>query len=571
MKFSTLAGRHGTLRRLTAAVSAILICVLYLQAEIPAGYYRSLNGKKEADLKTAIYNLVSNFVAPTDPSGFATRYSALPTYFQQTDLYPQSKRWWDMYSNIPLYAPSFSGLNREHSFPKSWWGGSTTINAYIDLNHLYPSEMKANTAKSNYPLGTVDTRQSIKFDNGCCKVGYPVSGQGGGANFVFEPADEYKGDFARTYFYMVTCYQNLTWKTTYMVAQNTYPTLNRWSVDLLLKWHRQDPVSEKETLRNDAVYKIQNNRNPFIDYPQLAEYIWGNRVGEAFSESSGGQPAGDPELITPVQDMELEFGEVALGQTSQAKLWFNGTNITTPLSLRLYRDDYRQFEIPTRSIAASLVNSEEGYWLTVTYKPTELGDHTARLLISDYAPTGSRAIEVRGSCLPVPELGACTALAPTDITDEGYTANWTVPAADVVDYWVVTRTRYVNGTASTEEVLAEGTSQYMDDFDTADYETYSVQSVRLGYRSPMSNVVTVNHAGISDVTVDDLPLAVSVFEGALRFDVASEHTNARIFDTQGRQVMCIGVVTPGMMINMASGIYLIVTDQQKRPVKAIIR
>ncbi len=207
----------------------------------------------------------------------------------------------------------------------------------------------------------------------------------------------------------------------------------------------------------------------------------------------------------------------------------------------------------------------------MTYKPTELGDHTARLLISDYAPTGSRAIEVRGSCLPVPELGACTALAPTDITDEGYTANWTVPAADVVDYWVVTRTRYVNGTASTEEVLAEGTSQYMDDFDTADYETYSVQSVRLGYRSPMSNVVTVNHAGISDVTVDDLPLAVSVFEGALRFDVASEHTNARIFDTQGRQVMCIDVVTPGMMINMASGIYLIVTDQQKRPVKAIIR
>ena len=87
----------------------------------------------------------------------------------------------------------------------------------------------------------------------------------------------------------------------------------------------------------------------------------------------------------------------------------------------------------------------------------------------------------------------------------------------------------------------------------------------------MSNVVTVNHAGISDVTVDDLPLAVSVFEGALRFDVASEHTNARIFDTQGRQVMCIGVVTPGMMINIAGGIYLIVTDQQKRPVKAIIR
>ena len=117
-----------------------------------------------------------------------------------------------MYSDIPLYAPSFSGLNREHSFPKSWWGGSQTVGAYVDLNHLYPSEMKANTAKSNYPLGEVDQDKAIKFQNGVCYVGYPAGGQGGGAGYVFEPNEEYKGDFARTYFYMATCYQNLTWK-----------------------------------------------------------------------------------------------------------------------------------------------------------------------------------------------------------------------------------------------------------------------------------------------------------------------------------------------------------------------
>lgn len=77
-------------------------------------------------------------------------------------------------------------------------------------------------------------------------MGYPVAGQGGGAKYVFEPADEYKGDFARTYFYMATIYQDLTWKHTYMVSSNTYPTLNTWSINLLLRWHHQDPVSEKK-------------------------------------------------------------------------------------------------------------------------------------------------------------------------------------------------------------------------------------------------------------------------------------------------------------------------------------
>ena len=186
---------------------AVLLFAGYALAEIPAGYYTSLTGKKESELKTAIHNLVSNFTR-------VSSYQALPQYFAKTDVHPNSKLWWDMYSDIPRYAPSFSGLNREHSFPKSWWGGLTNVGAYVDLNHLYPSDMKANSAKSNYPLGTVDHSTSVKFDNGICAVGYPVAGQGGGAQYVFEPSDEYKGDFARTYFYMVTTYQNLTWTYT---------------------------------------------------------------------------------------------------------------------------------------------------------------------------------------------------------------------------------------------------------------------------------------------------------------------------------------------------------------------
>ena len=95
---------------------------LSASADEPAGYYRSLEGKSDADLKTAIYQLIHNFTQ-------VSSYQDLPKYFQRTDVYPESHRWWDMYSDIPLYAPSFKGLNREHSFPKSWWGGSTGIPA----------------------------------------------------------------------------------------------------------------------------------------------------------------------------------------------------------------------------------------------------------------------------------------------------------------------------------------------------------------------------------------------------------------------------------------------------------
>ena len=287
---------------LTVAATAAVSFAAW--AEIPAGYYSKLNGKTGSELKTAVFEIIN-------PHTEVSSYSDLPKYFQRTDMYPESNRWWDMYGNIPLYGPSFSGLNREHSFPKSWWKntsyGSGDINvtytpAYVDLNHLYPSEARANQAKSNYPLGTVASVPGGGFDNGVVKVGIAVSGQGGGAKYVFEPSDEYKGDFARTYFYMVTCYQNLTWNPSYlfMLNQGAYPTLNKWSQDLLLRWAREDQVSQKEIDRNEVVYSIQSNRNPFIDFPSLADYIWGDKVGEPFYTDIPDTPVGDPTLITPV-------------------------------------------------------------------------------------------------------------------------------------------------------------------------------------------------------------------------------------------------------------------------------
>ena len=556
---------HQSLKRFFPAFVA-LFSILTTFADIPSGYYSSLNGKSEASLKSAIHLLLYNHTK-------VSSYSDLPKYFQRTDVHKDitDKRgnpmWWDMYAEIPLYTPSFSGLNREHAFPKSWWGGDTSTPAYTDLNHLYPSEMKANTAKSNFPLGVCS---STSFDNGISKVGPPVTGQGGGAAKVFEPANEYKGDLARAYFYMVCCYQNLTWKYTYMVQQNTYPTLNSYAINLLLQWHRQDPPSQKEYDRNEEIYKIQNNRNPFIDYPDLAEYLWGNKKGQMFFENNAGTPSGKPNLITPVQDKALDFGQVAIGNSATANLLFRGENLTRSMTVKLYSGDKQMFSLPTSSISTSLINTANGYNLSVTYNPTELGEHQSSILVYDGGIEGSLTVKLLGECLPMPTLSVLKALPATDITDDSYVANWETSADEVVDYYIVTRTRYNNGNSSSEELLAESNSLEITDFNASQSESYTVQSVRLNQRSEPSNVIFVEHSGITGVEAD-MTLGTANIPGGIRFVCVESHYNVKVYDPMGRLVTSIPEVYPDMELMLPYGAYIIVTETQRQPLRVLVK
>jgi endonuclease I len=277
------------LKRQLVSISILLFLCIFLSAQIPANYYSKAIGKQSAELKTALHEIIN-------PHTFLEYYSSA-TSFKSTDWHPNGY-YWDMYSNNKR--TTWSGLNREHSMPKSWFGiasgNENTAPIATDLYNLYPSDPTVNEAKSNYALGIANT--SIFLTNSLCKVGkctYP-----GYSGTVFEPANEYKGDFARGYMYMVTCYENYsnTWQSTgtsSMLQRNTYPVFNTYAVNLLMEWHRADPVSSKETNRNNAVYKLQNNRNPFIDHPLLAEYLWGKFVGESWDGTSD-----EPETNSPL-------------------------------------------------------------------------------------------------------------------------------------------------------------------------------------------------------------------------------------------------------------------------------
>jgi endonuclease I len=179
------------------------------------------------------------------------------------------------------YSKEGDCFNREHSFPKSWFGDASPM--YTDLFHLYPTDGYVNNRRANYPFG--ETKNATWTSKNSSEVG--PSSWPGYSGIVFEPIEEYKGDFARTMFYMATRYygEDVAWPGSDMV---TGAEPKQWAREMLLFWHNNDSVSTKERNRNNEVFKFQNNRNPFIDDPQFAERIWGlpNIMNETISEKN---------------------------------------------------------------------------------------------------------------------------------------------------------------------------------------------------------------------------------------------------------------------------------------------
>lgn len=273
-----------------------LLPLVALAETMPTGYYDRIDGTRDAELKATLKAIIRKHTVIPYGSGKGCTWEVF--YYSDRD---ENGYCMDMYSDEwkKLNNPGdmASGCNIEHSFAKSWWGGSKN-DAYKDCYHLNPSNSRANSSRSNYPLGVPN--KDIKSGTGSLRVGKMYHDSLKVYFGVFEPKDEYKGDFARAYFYMATCYghdingnpdevcskykgwrlDNKDVGARFAMQNDNYLEFQPWEAELLIKWHRQDPVSDKELRRMDAVSDFQHNRNPFIEYPCLAEYIWGNRRGQ---------------------------------------------------------------------------------------------------------------------------------------------------------------------------------------------------------------------------------------------------------------------------------------------------
>ena len=295
----------------------LLMSVLLSAAaeQMPENYYDAINGKKGEVLKGTLKTVIRAHTVI--PYGSGNPSSWYVFYFSDRD---ENGYCMDMYCDDwkPFGSPgtAVSGCNIEHSFAKSWWGGKEH-DPYKDCFHLNPSNSTANSARSNFPLGVPE---KDVFTSGSLRIG-KIHHDSLNVDFsVFEPKDEYKGDFARAYFYMVTCYgrdlngdypdlpiygkkKTVGWRldnkdvgSRFAMQNDNYLEFQPWEQAVLIAWHRADPVSVKEINRADAVSDFQHNRNPFIDYPYLAEYIWGEKAHETL-DMANLMASSDPEFI----------------------------------------------------------------------------------------------------------------------------------------------------------------------------------------------------------------------------------------------------------------------------------
>lgn len=328
-------------------------------AAVPSGYYNNAKNKSDRALMAALHSIIDGHTKRS--------YQQLWSDFKSTDCNGTTiiDRYADtQYTYGSDQCGNYSGVgycyNREHSIPNSWWGGSDSDTAYTDLHHLFPVDGWVNNERGNHPFGNCANGAA----KGTGKLGTcTFSGYNG---TVFEVADEYKGDFARVYFYFATRYMtrmsDYTSGTGNVVfTASTYLGLTNWAINQLLEWHRNDPVSTLETTRNDAVYGIQHNRNPFVDYPELVEYIWGNKKGSVWNPS--GTPT--PTLTSPTSGSTVNVG-THTGEGVSKTITVKGSNLTKALTISVSGTG---FSVTPTSITAT--NANNGTSVTVTYNGTQ--------------------------------------------------------------------------------------------------------------------------------------------------------------------------------------------------------
>jgi endonuclease I len=269
---------------------------------IPTGFYDAAAGLTCQPLKTALKIISSNnFNSLSYTPGLWIAY-------QYTDIKANTPSYiWDIYTDdnntaVPetynfIYTTNQCGgttggegscYNREHTTPQSWFNNASPM--VSDVMHILPTDSYVNGKRGNFPYGEVTNATYTSIDN--------QSKLGSGNNFgytstVFEPINAFKGDLARINLYMATRYEDeiisqnwasnteaavayLSTTDQPVAASRRLQIFDNWYLQTMFKWLNQDPVSQKEIDRNNAIYYQtgQNNRNPFVDHPEYAALIW---------------------------------------------------------------------------------------------------------------------------------------------------------------------------------------------------------------------------------------------------------------------------------------------------------
>ena len=342
-------------------------------------YYKAADGKCGAELKTALFNIIKN------PS--VTSYKGLYSAYVKTDTradgfvrdwYSNATNYRHNVDNAGNYSKEGDMYNREHSIPQSWFSEASPM--VSDVVHVLPTDGYVNNRRSSYLLAEVSSVTYSSKNNysklGSCKTtGY--------SGTVFEPNDEIKGDMARIYFYMATCYQDKCTNWTKGEATKVFSTQNKgltnWVVDMFMDWSKRDLIDDVETARNNAVQEVQGNRNPFVDYPGLEDYIWGDKQDVPFSYDNykpGEAAAVAKPVFSPEAGTYYESKDVTITcKTEGAKIYYTINGGDPSEQSTLYEAPITLDQLGTYEIKAIAINGDDRSALaSATYVISEKPD-----------------------------------------------------------------------------------------------------------------------------------------------------------------------------------------------------
>ena len=348
-------------------------------------YYQNADGKTGEALRTAMFNIINSGKNDISYDGLLEAYH---TTDKRADGYLRD--WYSNTTNYVIggdkenasYKKEGDAYNREHTVPQSWFDKKAPM--VSDLVHVVPTDGYVNNRRSNYPFGEVNNI-TYQSNGGYCKLGSCKTA--GYSGTVFEPNDEIKGDIARIYFYMATCYKDKigNWSGGIFTSDG----LIGWTYDMLIRWSQADPVDEVEIARNNAVQTTavtkkngqkvkQGNRNPFVDYPGLEDYIWGDKKDVAFSYdnyNSGEQNYVARPVITPDAGTYYESVEVTIScATEGASIYYTLNGEDASEQSTLYTEPFTINELGTYTVkAVAIIDGNRSAQAEATYTITEQG------------------------------------------------------------------------------------------------------------------------------------------------------------------------------------------------------
>lgn len=426
-----------------------LILVAQILWAVDQSYYATINNTQGTTLRDNLTTIT--LAGPQNMS-----YAKLWTAYYTTDVYPtdsvgKAGKIWDMYSNV-LFTPgsgqcgTYSNIgdcyNREHSLPKSWFNEQHP--AYYDMGHIIPTDGKVNGQRSNWPFGECANGTRLS------KGSYVAKGKLGSSTFdgytnagtVFEPDDEYKGDFARMYMYMRVRYKSMD--MTYDSGSKMFNDndanygMTNYSVALLMKWHRMDPVSKKEVDRNNGMQSVQNNRNPFIDYPILAEYLWGTKTAETFSFDKA-IASFDPEFILGVSDGSR--GGVGPTPTPTVKYGLSWSVNGTIVSVDSIAENQKPTQIPATPASCSTESDVFMGWTTAPISGTS--DEAPAILYKAAADFPALTADITYYAVFAKAQTSGGATPTAYVFDADHQEGWSCNAENKGQYWLLDQNKQI--------------------------------------------------------------------------------------------------------------------------------